>query len=60
MGLMDATERARPIMEYVRHMENTVRRYRAIETRFKATSFAWGLGAGAFLGFAAGAWLRWW
>ena len=56
MCLLDATERAKPVMEYVYWLQREVRRLRGIQTGFKAASFGAGLALGAFLGFAAGFW----
>ena len=48
MSLLDATtpERARPVMEYVRRLENLVRHYRSLDRGIRTASFCVGLGAG--------------
>lgn len=46
MSMLDATERTRPIMEYVRDLENKVRRFRAEERRFHAKWFLFGVVVG--------------
>lgn len=45
---MDTTERARPIMEYVRELEGKVQAYRSRDLRFNGRIFAMGFAAGAF------------
>ena len=54
MGMLDATERTRPIMEYVHTLETRVRRYQNQQRRFQAKFFIWGMLAGAAL--VAAAW----
>lgn len=47
MSMMDATERARPIMELVWQLENRIRAYKARDRRFKGKWFAFGILVGA-------------
>jgi hypothetical protein len=43
--MLDAPERARPIMEYLRHLENRVRQYQAREGLFRLHWFSLGFAA---------------
>ena len=42
MPMIDATERARPVMAYVADLQNKVRRLKADQARFRLVSFGWG------------------
>jgi hypothetical protein len=58
MSMMDATERTRPVMQYVRDLETRVRHYQNIERRFNLRCFL----VGFLLGGAATSlvfFLRW-
>ena len=52
MSMLDATERTRPIMQYVRDLEALVMRYRNRERKFNLGCFVLGVmfGAGAMSG----------
>lgn len=51
ISMVSAGDKARPILAYVRDLENLVRKYRAVERKWRFGSFALGMGAGAVLGF---------
>ena len=58
MNMLDATERGRPIMEYVYHLESMVRQYRStlhgyrsVDRRWRAASFVAGFAVGGLVGF---------
>lgn len=51
--MLDVTERARPIMEYVRTLETKVRYYRAAQGRVSRMVFFSGFVAGAVTGATA-------
>jgi hypothetical protein len=55
MGMLDATERTRPIMEYVNTLERTVRELRGREGRLSVGVFLAGAAAGALV-----LWLVFW
>jgi hypothetical protein len=57
LDFMSPGERTRPVMEYVRHLENRVREYRNTEMRFRGRWFTFGFLAGVAAAFAAG-WVR--
>lgn len=49
MSMLDATERARPAMEYIRQLEDKVRRYQNEDRRFQWFWFGLGFAGGAAL-----------
>jgi len=51
------SERTRPVMDYVRQLENRVREYQNQEMRFRGKWFTFGFLAGVAVAFAAG-WVK--
>ena len=56
MSMMDATERTKPVMEYIRTLETKVRELRSREGRLSVTTFVVGVVVGVVVG-GAMAWL---
>ena len=49
VNMVDAVEGARPVMEYIRMLENRVRHYETVERKFNFGCFALGIIAGGGL-----------
>jgi hypothetical protein len=46
-SMLDATEKSKPILQYVRELETKVRNLRAVQFRFDLKIFLYGVAAGA-------------